>query len=381
MSRPSADGGRLALNEQRGSHVGHGRCRARSGKEQPLRAFDAATRGRARPQSEWRSNRPTPSSRCGATASARPRWPTSVVRGRPLHRAVGPHRCRSGGRCPGAVRQQWQMPAVDVHVPGLAVRRRNPTTPPCGPRPAWNCCTASRCCGTTSWTIHHLRRGRPPRTSSSATGNAERGCPGSAWRFGASAAILLSDLCLVWAEQMMRESGCRPRRCRGPGAATTRCGSNWPSASSPTSPTMPGRCPPRRGARRGPPQVRQLHRAAGPGDRRRHGPAATTWSTCSGPTGAGRAFQLRDDLWGVRRATVTGKPVGGDLAERKATSVVVAAHQMADSTIRRQFVELMNAEELTDDDIAHWRNHRGHRRGGVGRGHDRRSGHRPRPHL
>jgi geranylgeranyl diphosphate synthase type I len=29
---------------------------------------------------------------------------------------------------------------------------------------------------------------------------------------------------------------------------------------------------------------------------------------------------------------------------------------MADSTIRRQFVELMNAEELTDDDIAHWRN-------------------------
>ena len=78
-----------------------------------------------------------------------------------------------------------------------------------------------------------------------------------------------------------------------------------------------------------------------------------------GPYGSalGEAFQLRDDLLGVFGApTVTGKPVGGDLAERKATSVVVAAHQMADSTIRRQFVELMNAEELTDDDIAHWRN-------------------------
>jgi geranylgeranyl diphosphate synthase type I len=54
--------------------------------------------------------------------------------------------------------------------------------------------------------------------------------------------------------------------------------------------------------------------------------------------------------------TVTGKPIGGDLAERKATSVVVAAHQMADTAIRRQFVELMNADGLDEADITRWRN-------------------------
>ena len=70
----------------------------------------------------------------------------------------------------------------------------------------------------------------------------------------------------------------------------------------------------------------------------------------------GEAFQMRDDMLGVFGSpAVTGKPAGGDLAERKATSVVVAAHRMADSVIRRQFAELMNAEELTDSDIAHWR--------------------------
>ena len=46
----------------------------------------------------------------------------------------------------------------------------------------------------------------------------------------------------------------------------------------------------------------------------------------------GEAFQLRDDLLGVFGSpTVTGKSVGIDLAEHKATSVVVAAHQLADA--------------------------------------------------
>ena len=71
----------------------------------------------------------------------------------------------------------------------------------------------------------------------------------------------------------------------------------------------------------------------------------------------GEAFQLRDDILGVFGSPeVTGKPAGGDLAERKATSVVVAAQRMADSAIRRQFAELMAAEELTESDIAQWRN-------------------------
>jgi geranylgeranyl diphosphate synthase type I len=70
----------------------------------------------------------------------------------------------------------------------------------------------------------------------------------------------------------------------------------------------------------------------------------------------GEAFQMRDDILGVFGSPeVTGKPAGGDLAERKATSVVVAAQWMADASIRRQFAELMSAGELDDADIAHWR--------------------------
>src|SRR5437588_13072267 len=57
----------------------------------------------------------------------------------------------------------------------------------------------------------------------------------------------------------------------------------------------------------------------------------------------GEAFQLRDDLLGVFGAeSVTGKPDGQDLVERKATSVLIAAHQLADPPTRRQLPELMD---------------------------------------
>jgi geranylgeranyl diphosphate synthase, type I len=70
----------------------------------------------------------------------------------------------------------------------------------------------------------------------------------------------------------------------------------------------------------------------------------------------GEAFQLRDDLLGIfGSASATGKPSGGDLSEHKATSVVVAAHHMADATIRRQLTELMNTDHLDDAALARWR--------------------------
>ena len=50
----------------------------------------------------------------------------------------------------------------------------------------------------------------------------------------------------------------------------------------------------------------------------------------------GEAFQLRDDLLGIFGSPeITGKPVGADLTEHKATSVVVAAHHMADPSMRQ----------------------------------------------
>jgi geranylgeranyl diphosphate synthase type I len=70
----------------------------------------------------------------------------------------------------------------------------------------------------------------------------------------------------------------------------------------------------------------------------------------------GQAFQLRDDLLGVFGAeTVTGKPSGQDLIERKATSVVIAAHDLADPPTRRQLTELMNTADLDDNALERWR--------------------------
>jgi geranylgeranyl diphosphate synthase, type I len=73
-------------------------------------------------------------------------------------------------------------------------------------------------------------------------------------------------------------------------------------------------------------------------------------------TAVGEAFQLRDDLLGVFGSeSVTGKPSGGDLIERKATSVVIAAYQLADAPTRRQLTDLMNAGDLDASTIDRWR--------------------------
>jgi geranylgeranyl diphosphate synthase, type I len=70
----------------------------------------------------------------------------------------------------------------------------------------------------------------------------------------------------------------------------------------------------------------------------------------------GEAFQLRDDLLGVFGSPeVTGKPCGGDLLERKATSVIVAAHQMAEGPARRELTELVNSAVLDDAAVERWK--------------------------
>ena len=70
----------------------------------------------------------------------------------------------------------------------------------------------------------------------------------------------------------------------------------------------------------------------------------------------GEAFQLSDDLLGIFGSpAVTGKPAGNDLREHKATSVVVAAHHLANPSLRCQLAELMSAKDLSDNDIRRWK--------------------------
>ncbi|MGI9163111.1 MAG: polyprenyl synthetase family protein [Mycobacterium sp.] len=203
-----------------------------------------------------------------------------------------------------------------------------------------------------------LRRGRPAAHVQFGDWHRNRRLSGSGERFGAALAVLLSDLCLVWAEQMMRESGVDS-------AALTRA---WPHYDAMRVELAVGQFADVANDAGALPTLESdldvARRKSGNYTVRRPleiGAAMAGRQDLLGALGGygeaiGEAFQLRDDLLGVFGSTeLTGKPAGGDLAERKATSVVVAAQQMADQSVRRQFAELMSADDLNAADIARWR--------------------------
>ncbi|MEI6253708.1 MAG: polyprenyl synthetase family protein [Mycobacteriaceae bacterium] len=203
-----------------------------------------------------------------------------------------------------------------------------------------------------------LRRGRPAAHVQFGQWHLDRGLSGSPQRFGASLAVLLSDLCLVWAQQMMRESGVAPD-------ALARA---WPHYDAMRIELAVGQCADVANDAGAQPDLQTVldvaRRKSGNYTVRRPLEIGAAMAGCEhlidalGAYGSsiGEAFQMRDDVLGVFGSpALTGKPAGSDLAERKATSVVVAAQRMADSAIRRQFAELLSAEELDDSDIAHWR--------------------------
>lgn len=204
-----------------------------------------------------------------------------------------------------------------------------------------------------------LRRGRPAAHVLFGQWHRHRGLPGSSERFGESAAILLGDLCLVWAEKALRTSGI--------GAdALVRV---WPRYDdmrielaigqfadlvndSPSFPTFDE-------------VLDVLRRKSGNYTVRRPLEIGAAMAGCSsevidalGGYGAviGEAFQLRDDVLAISGSPlVTGKPVTTDLAAQKATSVVVAAYQLADSTLRRQLTELMSSPAPGPAETERWR--------------------------
>jgi geranylgeranyl diphosphate synthase type I len=196
------------------------------------------------------------------------------------------------------------------------------------------------------------RRGRPAAHVQLAQWHRERGLSGSAERFGESAAILLSDLCLIWAEQMLRESGIEPRRLH----------QIWPRYDAMRVELAVGQFADLANDVRDLPPLEAVldvaRRKSGNYTVRRPLEIGAAMADCDDRTLAqlgrygaavGEAFQLRDDMLGVFGSpATTGKPSGGDLLEHKATSVVVTAYQIADAPTRRQLVELMNSDDLDD---------------------------------
>lgn len=202
------------------------------------------------------------------------------------------------------------------------------------------------------------RRGRPAAHIQFSQWHSTAGLPGRPNRFGESAATLLGDLCLVWASQMLRESGVghdsldrvwarydqmRIELAVGQFADLVNDARSLPAFDD---------------------VLDVLRRKSGNYTVRRPLEIGAAMAGCSprvieelGQYGAavGEAFQLRDDLLGVSGVpSVTGKSVGTDLRAQKATSVVVAAHRLADSAARRQLEELMSASTLSAADEECW---------------------------
>lgn len=203
-----------------------------------------------------------------------------------------------------------------------------------------------------------LRRGRPSAHLTLEHWHRRRGLPGSPTRFGESAAVLLGDLCLVWAEQMLRESGLAP-------AALARA---WPRYDAMRTELAVGQFADLVNDTAGFPSLDKVldvaRRKSGNYTVRRPLEIGATLAGCDdhvlvalGDYGdaVGEAFQLRDDLLGVFGSPeTTGKPAGADLAARKATTVVVAAYHLASAAQRRHLRRLMTSGNLTPTDIASW---------------------------
>jgi geranylgeranyl diphosphate synthase type I len=203
------------------------------------------------------------------------------------------------------------------------------------------------------------RRGRPAAHIQLARWHRDRGLAGPAGKFGESAAILLGDLCLIWAEQMLRESGVDRRALRNA----------WPRYDAMRTELAVGQFADLAGDVRNLPPLEAVldvaRRKSGNYTVRRPLEIGAAMAGCDEltlsklgryGTVVGEAFQLRDDVLGVFGSTsATGKPSGGDLIERKPTSLVMAAHQLADGPTRRQLAELMHDDELDDDAVQRWR--------------------------
>ena len=204
-----------------------------------------------------------------------------------------------------------------------------------------------------------MRRGRPAVHLRLADWHRAQGLAGPADHFGESAAILLADLCLVWAGQLLRDSGLDA-------AALAR---GWPRYDTLRGELAVGQFADLvNDARRRPTLDEVLdvtRRKSGNYTVRRPLELGAALAGCDerimaalGEYGqlVGEAFQLRDDVLGVfGQPSVTGKPSGDDLRQRKATSVVVLATELANRSQEAELSRLSGRASLDDADVDRWR--------------------------
>lgn len=198
----------------------------------------------------------------------------------------------------------------------------------------------------------HRRRGLASAHVQFADHHRRNEMPGCSERFGESAATLLGDMCLVWGEQMMRDSGV-------PAAALNRV---WPHYDRMRIELAAGQLADLVNDIRAAPSLDSVLAIA----RAKSGDYTVKWPLVMGAAMAGcdtrtcdtlaeygrligEAFQLRDDLLGIYGAPeITGKPGDNDITGHKASTVVVAAMEMAAPDLRRDLSTLLAAPVLDE---------------------------------
>ena len=179
------------------------------------------------------------------------------------------------------------------------------------------------------------RRGRPTVHVEFASRHRAAGWQGRPEQFGAAAAVLLGDLALAWADDLLRGAGLPPealRRAAEPWNAmrTEVLGGQFLDVLNQATGDS---------SEHAADQVNRYKTAAYTVERPLHLGAAIAGA---GPeliaayrrfgTDIGIAFQLRDDLLGVfGDPAVTGKPAGDDLREGKRTLLLACATQRAEA--------------------------------------------------
>ncbi|KAF0847085.1 polyprenyl synthetase family protein [Nocardia caishijiensis] len=201
-----------------------------------------------------------------------------------------------------------------------------------------------------------VRRGRQSAHLRLAAWHTEQGLSGSAARFGESAAILIADLYLVWAERMLRESG----------VGASALDRAWPRYDAMRSELAVGQLADISNDANRVPTLNAVmdiaRRKSGNYTVRRPLELGAAMADCDdtvldvlGEYGEliGEAFQLRDDLLGVfGDPSTTGKPSGDDVRERKATTVVALADQLAEPSDRARLRDLWREKRIDEQGVA-----------------------------
>jgi geranylgeranyl diphosphate synthase type I len=201
-----------------------------------------------------------------------------------------------------------------------------------------------------------LRRGKPAAHRQFASLHTERGWEGPSDWFGAGGAILLGDLCLCWADQMLRECGLPAKRLFPAFTyfdimRTEVMAGQYLDLVSQAS----GRSSQEQAMRvvRYKSAKYTIERPLHIGGTLTGAPRELLAAYSGFGLPLGEAFQLRDDVLGVfGDPGVTGKPAGDDLREGKRTVLVAKTLDAAAPEQAERFRRCFGNSELDADGVA-----------------------------